>query len=91
MINQGLLDRRERDGVIEALQFLRRHRVPLDPDAVMVEALQNRWGSDRPEVLRELTLQISEGASLSIRHRGRMREEGCEGWLMQSQNEVHDQ
>ena len=45
VLNQGLIDRRERWAAVQALTFLRGRGVKLEPDGLMVEALRNGWGS----------------------------------------------
>jgi hypothetical protein len=62
--NQGLIDRRERDGVVQALAYLRARGVVLDPDALLVEALRNEWGRTGPEDLRQIAIDLHKGKQL---------------------------
>ncbi len=62
--NQGLLDRRERSEAVNALTYLRTNGTPLDPDALMVEALSNQWGGTGPEDLRQIAIDLNNGKRL---------------------------
>lgn len=81
--NQRLSDRRE-GAEVTALQFLHRHDVEIDPDALMVEALRNGWGGTGPEDLRDLAVGVAEGRAFRIRHKGRLSEAVCATWLRTS-------
>jgi hypothetical protein len=56
--NQGFLDKRERHAAVHALTYLRDAGHPLDPDALMVEALRNEWGGNGPEDVRQIALDL---------------------------------
>lgn len=56
--NQGLIDKRERHAAVHALTYLRDAGHPLDPDALMIEALRNEWGGNGPEDLRQIAVDL---------------------------------
>lgn len=62
--NQGLIDKRERSEAVQALSYLRSRGIPLDPDALMVEALRNRWGGRGAEDVREIAIDLNKGKRL---------------------------
>lgn len=62
--NQGLLDKRERSEAVHAMSYLRARGLPLDPDALMVEALRNEWGGTGPETLRQIAIDLNKGTNL---------------------------
>lgn len=62
--NQGLVDSRERSEVVQALSYFRSRGIELDPDALMVEALRNRWGGRGAEDLREIAIELNKGKRL---------------------------
>lgn len=78
VLNQGLIDRRERSAAVQALAYLRAHGVPLDPDGLMVEALRNGWGSTGPEDLRQIAIDLNKGKKLQFTTR--TRPERLEEW-----------
>lgn len=68
--NQGLLDKqRERSEAVHALTYLRSAGVPLDPDALMVEALRNEWGGTGPEDLRAIAVDLNNRKNLQYNKR----------------------
>jgi hypothetical protein len=78
--NQGLLDKdRERSEAVHALTYLRGVGFPLDPDALMVEALCNEWGSTGPEDLRQIAIDLNKGTNLQYK-KGRVSQERLRGW-----------
>jgi hypothetical protein len=78
VLNQGLIDRRERSAAVQALAYLRAHGVPLDPDGLMVEALRNSWGSTGPEDLRQIAIDLNKSKKLQFTTR--TRPERLEEW-----------
>src|ERR1700740_1295329 len=66
VLNQGLIDRRERWAAVQALTFLRGRGVKLEPDGLMVEALRNGWGSTGPEDLRQTAIDLNKGEKLQF-------------------------
>lgn len=77
--NQGLLDRRERSAAVQALTYLRDRGIRLEPDALMVEALRNKWGGNGPEELRGIALDLNAGKQL--RYQKRLSDDAIEAWL----------
>lgn len=77
--NQGLLDKRERSEAVHALTYLRDAGVPLDPDALMVEALRNEWGGEGPETLRQIAIDLINGTKLQYDKR-RLTAERLQRW-----------
>jgi len=68
--NHGLLDKqRERSEAVHALVHLRDAGFPLDPDALMVEALRNQWGGTGPEDLRQIVIDLNKGTKLQYNKR----------------------
>jgi hypothetical protein len=78
VLNQGLIDRRERSAAVQALTFLRGRGVILEPDGLMVEALRNGWGSTGPEDLRQIAIDLNKGKKLQFTTR--IRPERLEEW-----------
>jgi hypothetical protein len=76
--NQGLIDRRERSEVVQALTYLRDRGVVLEPDGPMVEALRNEWGGRGPEQLHAIAVDLAKGKNL--RFDKRIRPERLEEW-----------
>jgi hypothetical protein len=80
VLNQGLIDNRDREPVVHALTYLRDHGVRLDPDGVMVEALRNDWGDDGAIEVREIVRDINRGKRLRY-DKTRIRPERLRAWL----------
>ena len=78
VLNQGLIDRRERWAAVQALTFLRGRGVKLEPDGLMVEALRHGWGSTGPEDLRQTAIDLNKGEKLQFTTR--IRPERLEEW-----------
>lgn len=76
--NQGLIDRRERSEVVQALTYLRDRGVKLEPDGLLVEALRNGWGGQGPEELRAIAVDLANGKHLKFDKR--LRPERIEEW-----------
>lgn len=79
VVNQGLLDNRERWGVVQTFTYFRDHGVTLEPDGLMVEALRNGWGGTGPEDLRKIAVDLNAGKSLRFEKRINM--ERLQQWL----------
>ncbi|SKQ48068.1 Uncharacterised protein [Mycobacteroides abscessus subsp. abscessus] len=69
VLNQGLIDSRERSEVVQTLTHFRLHGIELDPDALMVEALRSRWGGRGAEDLREIAIELNKGKNLRFEKR----------------------
>lgn len=79
VVNQGLLDNRERSGAVQTLTYLRDHGVTLEPDGLMVEAMRNGWGGTGPEDLRKIAVDLNDGKAL--RFTKRITPERLEQWV----------
>lgn len=79
VINQGLIDRRERSEVIHALVYLRDRGIALIPDALMVEALRNNWGGSGPEEVHEIAVALRSGKNLRY-DANRLTPERLQAW-----------
>ena len=79
VLNQGLLDKRERSEVIDALAFLQARGIEIDPDAVLVEALRNRWGKSGPEQAHAIAVDLRGGHKLKYQ-KGRLTQRVLEEW-----------
>ncbi|MHA4855059.1 hypothetical protein L1080_036980 [Rhodococcus sp. MSC1_016] len=79
VVNQGLLDNRERSGAVQTLTYLRDHGVTLEPDGLMVEAMRNGWGGTGPEDLRKIAVDLNAGKAL--RFTKRITPERLEQWV----------
>jgi hypothetical protein len=78
VLNQGLIDSRERSESVQTLTFLRDRGIRLEPDGLMVEALRNGWGGTGPEDLRQIAINLNNGKKL--RFEKRIRPERLEEW-----------
>lgn len=76
--NQGLLDKHERHAAVHALTYLRDAGHPLDPDALMVEALLHEWGGNGPEELRQIAIDL-QGKNLKY-DKNRVSTEQLKTW-----------
>ena len=69
VLNQGLIDSRERSVAVQALTFMRRHGHALIPNELAVEAIRHGWPGTSPLELAELARQINAGKRLRYRER----------------------
>jgi hypothetical protein len=69
ILNQGLVDSRERSTAIQALTFMRDHGHRLVPEQLAVEALRNDWPSTGPLELADLARQLNAGKRLRYQKR----------------------
>lgn len=76
--NQGLVDRRERWEVIQALTYFRHRGIPLDPTQLASEAIRNGWPDRSPIELADLARNINAGKQL--RYRERLSPEAIAEW-----------
>lgn len=67
--NQGLASSLERAEIVQTLTYYRGLGIEFDPDALMVEALRNRWGATGPEDLREIAIELNKGKNLKFEKR----------------------
>lgn len=78
VLNQGLIDSRERSAAVQALKFLRDHGHELVPDQLATEAIRNEWPGQSPLDLAKIARDLN--ASKRLRFQQRLRTEALEGW-----------
>jgi hypothetical protein len=64
VLNQGLIDSRERSMAVQALTYMRDHGHALIPDQLAVEAIRHRWPGTSPLELADLAKQLNAGKRL---------------------------
>lgn len=69
VINQGLIDKRERSEAIEALTYFHRHGHRLDPRQLETEAIRNGWPGQAPIELARIAESINAGKKLRFQQR----------------------
>jgi hypothetical protein len=78
VLNQGLIDSRERSAAVQALTYFHQHGHRLDPRQLTTEALRNGWPDDSPIRFADLARDINAGKRL--RYEQRLRREVVEQW-----------
>lgn len=78
VLNQGLIDSRERSAALQAMTYFQQNGHLLDPRQLVTEALRNGWPSDSPIELAELARDIEAGKRL--RYQQRLRPEVVAHW-----------
>ena len=78
VLNQGLIDSRERSAAVQALCYFHQRGHHLDPRQLITEALRNGWPADSPLELAALARDISAGKRL--RYQQRLRPEVVAQW-----------
>lgn len=69
VINQGLVDPRERSTAVQALTYMRDHGHTLVPDQLAVEAIRLGWPGTSPLELADLAKQLNAGKHLRYKQR----------------------
>ena len=69
VINQGLVDSRERSMAVQALTYMRNHGHTLIPDRLAVEAIRRGWPGTSPLELADLAMQLNAGKHLHYKER----------------------
>lgn len=64
VLNQGLIDSRERSMAVQALTYMRDHGHTLVPDQLVVEAIRYGWPGASPLELADLAKQLNAGKRL---------------------------
>jgi hypothetical protein len=64
VLNQGLVDPRERSMAIQALTYMRSHGHQLIPEQLIVEAIRQEWPGTSPLELADLAKQLNAGKRL---------------------------
>ena len=78
VLNQGLVDRRERYAAIQALTFFHVRGHTLDPDQLITEAIRNGWPGDAPVEFAGLARRVNAGQQL--RYQNRIVKDLLEEW-----------
>ncbi len=69
ILNQGLVDSRERSAAVQALTYLRRHGHQIDPDQLATEALRQDWPRQSPLDLARIARDLNAGKTLRFQQR----------------------
>jgi len=69
VINQGLIDSRERSMAVQALSFMRERGHTLDPKGLVVEAIRQGWPGSTPLEFADLARDLNEGKRLRFENR----------------------
>lgn len=64
IVNQGLIDSRDRSTAIHALTYFRDHGHPLISEQLIVEAIRQGWPGASPLEMADLAKQLNEGRRL---------------------------
>lgn len=64
VLNQGLIDSRERSMAVQALTYMRDHGHTLVPEQLAVEAIRHGWPGTSPLKLADLAKQLNAGKRL---------------------------
>jgi len=78
VLNQGLIDSRERSMAVQALTYLRNHGHTLVPEQLAVEAIRRGWPGTSPLELANLAKQLNAGKRL--RYGQRLNTSVLEEW-----------
>ena len=69
VLNQGLIDSRERSMAVQALTYMRGHGNTPVPDQLAVEAIRHGWPGTSPLELADLAKQLNTGKRLRYEQR----------------------
>jgi hypothetical protein len=69
VLNQGLIDSRERSMAVQALTYMRLRGHKLIPDQLVVEAIRRAWPGTSPLALADLAGQLNAGKRLRFEER----------------------
>lgn len=69
VLNQGLIDSRERSAAVQALTYLRERGHELDPDQLATEALRCEWPRRAPLELAQIARDLNAGKKLKFQQR----------------------
>lgn len=69
VLNQGLIDSRERSMVVEALTYMRDHEYLFRPNQLTLEAIRNQWHGTSPMELAKIGRALNEGKRLKYESR----------------------
>lgn len=69
VLNQGLVDDRERSSAVQALTYMRDHGHKLVPEQLVVEAIRQEWPGTGPLELADLAKQLNAGKRLRFQKR----------------------
>jgi hypothetical protein len=69
VLNQGLIDPRERSTAVQALSYMRSHGHQLIPQQLTVEAIRQEWPGTSPLDLADLAKQLNAGKQLRYEKR----------------------
>lgn len=69
VLNQGLIDSRERSSVVQALTYMRDHGHALVPQQLAVEAIRRGWPGSSPLDLANLAKELNAGKRLRYQRR----------------------
>lgn len=69
VLNQGLIDSRERSAAVQALTYLREHGHKLDHDQLTTEALRREWPRQPPLKLAKIARDLNAGKRLKFQQR----------------------
>ncbi|MBE1515183.1 hypothetical protein [Nesterenkonia halotolerans] len=78
VLNQGLIDNRERSMAIQALTFMRDRGHALDPEQLVAEAIQQDWAGTSPLEFADLARDVNRGKRL--RFQNRLNAQALESW-----------
>lgn len=78
VVNQGLIDSRERSAAVQALTYLRQRGHTLDPSQLVVEAIRNEWPGRSPLELARIAKDLNAGKRL--RYQPRLSVERLAQW-----------
>ncbi|MCW2848966.1 MAG: hypothetical protein JWR90_2940 [Marmoricola sp.] len=79
VLNQGLVESRERSTAVQALTFMRHHGHRLVPEQLTVEAIRQEWPGTSPLEFADLAKQLNAGKRL--RHQKRLNAAAMTEWL----------
>jgi hypothetical protein len=78
VLNQGLIDSRERSTAVHALTYLRQHGHTLNPSQLVVEAIRNEWPRRSSLELARIATDLNAGKRL--RYQPRLSVERLAQW-----------
>jgi hypothetical protein len=64
VLNQGLIDSRERSMAVQALTYMRHHGHELVPNQLVVEGIRNSWPGTSPLAMADIAKQLNAGKRL---------------------------
>lgn len=79
VLNQGLIDSRERSTAVQALTFMRDHGHRIVPEQIAVEAIRQEWPGTSPIEFADLAKQLNAGKRL--RYQKRLNPAAMAEWL----------